>query len=198
MTLNWLNYRAQLERFRSIPLNFDPNRHAEFTPSNGWQQDQSSVELPTADKTWELAKQIVFHYQFPPPELIVGIFNPDEPLSERVMLLRARFLFLPFFFGVRIGQVIDEQRDDPVYGKAQVWGYSYQTLEGHFEMGEITFTVWKFLDSNRLEFRMQSYSKRSFIPNPLYRVGFRLFGRILQRYFVRRSLRRIVDLVANH
>jgi hypothetical protein len=110
------------------------------------------------------------------------------------MLLRGRFLGLEFPFGVRISRAFEETRDSPE-GPLRVWGYSYRTLEHHFERGQITFMVGKYMDSGRVIFRIHSYSQRAHIPNPLYRAGFRMFGRRLQARFTRTALARTRDYV---
>ncbi len=198
----WKRYARQFERWSATGLNFDPAQRESFTEKSGWRIDHYQVGLPSEppgeplpDGSWAAAKAIVQNYEFPDPSLITGIFVPDLPLEERIMILRARFLMLTFLFGVKIGDVTDTIRHDDKRGDAQVWGYGYRTLEGHFEMGEINFQVWKFLESGDVEFRIQAYSKVAHIPNVFYRIGFHLFGRRLQKRFARTSMSRIQQLV---
>ncbi len=200
----WQQYRPRIEALRRAPLNFDLDRQDEFTEVNGWRLDAHTADLPPEAPgapqphgAWEQARQVLLNYEFPDPDLITGIFIPDDPLHDRVMLLEARFLKLTFRFGVMVSAVIDEERADEEQGRAQVWGYSYRTLQGHFEMGEITFEVWKFFDSGAVEFRIHSYSKTGKIANPLYRIGFALFGRGLQARFADTALERMQQLVTN-
>ncbi|KAA9332058.1 DUF1990 domain-containing protein [Hymenobacter busanensis] len=197
----WEQYRAQLEAFSKAKVNYDLARVDEYTAEAGWRLDDYGTELPAEppgpplpDGSWAAAKQVLLNYSFPPPDLITGIFVPDQPLAERVMLLRAQFLGFTFWFGVRIGGVVDETRTTPD-GPEQVWGYNYRTLEGHFEKGEITFTVHKQERTGRVLFRVKAYSQPDRIRNPFYRIGFKLFGRTLQRKFARESLRRLKQLV---
>jgi uncharacterized protein (UPF0548 family) len=198
----WKQYESHLKSYRNAPLNFDPTQRESFTEVNGWVIEKFSTTLPPEPKgdpikngSWQLAKEVVTHYEFPDPSLIEGIFIPDDPLDQRVMVLKGKFLGFTFYFGVRIAGVVDEYRTDPEQGKAKVWGYSYQTLEGHFEMGEIFFEVWKFVDSGAVEFRMHRYSKTGHIANPFYRLGFWLFGRHLQNRFAHQALERVNQLV---
>ncbi|NJK45013.1 MAG: DUF1990 domain-containing protein [Pleurocapsa sp. SU_196_0] len=185
-----------------LKLNLDLERREEFTAANGWNLDQYEADLP--DETpgeplehgsFDAARTVMREYRFPPPDLITGIFLPDAPLERRVMLLRARFLGFTFYFGVKISGVTDELRDTD-QGKERVWGYRYATLEGHFERGQIEFLVAKNLSSGNVEFRIDAFSKTGVIRNPLYRIGFLLFGRRLQRRFARQSLKRMQQLVA--
>ncbi len=198
----WKQYSPYFERFKAAKLNFDLDKREEYTETYGWRIDHYAVDLPKEQPgppqprgSWALAKDIISNYEFPDPTLISGIFIPDEPLEERLMVLRAHFLLFTFFFGVKIANVVDETRTDDTRGEAQVWGYSYRTLEGHFEMGEITFEIWKYLASGEVEFRIHAYSKRTLIRNPFYRIGFSLFGRELQLRFARTALARMQQLV---
>lgn len=195
-------YRKRFDAFLDRPINYDISRKHEYTEQNGWHIDQYNARIPNEapgapmpDNSFELAKAVLYNYEFPPPTLITGIFIPNTPLAERVMLLRAQFLYVfRFFFGVRISRVIDEVRETKE-GDLHVWGYSYQTLEGHWEMGEITFEIQKLAATGVINFHIEAYSKVGRIPNPLYRFGFWLFGRQLQIYFSRQSLKRMQRFV---
>ncbi|RYY07607.1 MAG: DUF1990 family protein, partial [Cytophagaceae bacterium] len=106
------------------------------------------------------------------------------------------FLGFVFHFGVRIVDVVDETRPLPDDGREQVWGYGYRTLAGHFERGQINFSLHKNLQTGAIEFRIASVSQLGHIRNPFYWVGFRVFGRLLQRRFARQALARMHRLVA--
>lgn len=198
----WKQYSPYFERYRSAKLNFDLDRREEYTEKYGWRIDKYAVDLPKEPPgppqergSWTLACDVLRNYEFPDPSLITGIFVPDEPLEERIMVLRAHFWFFTFFFGAKIGTVVNEQRTDETRGEAQVWGYSYRTLEGHFEMGEITFEIWKYLASGEVEFRIHAYSKPTLIRNIFYRIGFWMFGRSLQVRFARTAMERMQKIV---
>ena len=96
--------------------------------------------------------------------------------------------------GVRVNRVVDETRE--VDGRAvRVWGWGYATLQGHLETGEMGYEVWKWLDSGTVEFRVHVVSRPGRIPNPLIRIGFRLFARRAQVRFAKRSCERMASLV---
>lgn len=190
--------RARLAAFADAAYNFDLTRTADYTAANGWQVDDYETELPAeapgppaAQGSWAAAREVLRRYSFPPPDLITGIFLPDQPLEQRVMVLRGRFLFFTFWFGVRIGGVTDERRALPGGGEEQVWGYNYRTLEGHFERGQIDFTVHKHLATGRVVFRIHAFSQTGRIRNPFYWLGFKLFGRMLQKRFSHQSMKRL-------
>lgn len=198
----WKQYESRLNALQEAKLNFDLERRAEYTEVNGWHVDNYRIELPeeaagapVPEGSFEQAKRVLLNYEFPDPKLVQGIFVPDGPLDQRVMIIQAHWLIFTFLFGVRIGDVIDEERTDEEKGRAQVWGYSYRTLEGHFETGEITFGIWKFLESGEVEFHIHAYSKTGLIRNPFYRIGFALFGRSLQQRFSRTALDRMQQIV---
>jgi hypothetical protein len=133
-------------------------------------------------------------YRFPDPSIVTGIYYPDRPLEQRVMLLRARAFGMSFFFGVRVGGVVDETRptDD---GPQRVWGFNYQTLQGHFERGQMDFSVVKWQDTGRVAFQIDAFSQAAEIANPIFRLGFHLFGRQVQVRFAKRALARMQQLV---
>ena len=189
--------KARLEAYSKAQASFDLTRMNEYTSKTGWHIDDYEEELPAEAPgapvpggSFEAAQQVLRNYSFPPPELITGIFVPDTPLEDRVMVLRGRFLFFTFWFGVRVGKVINEQRTAPDGTLEAVWGYNYHTLEGHFEQGQIEFTIHKQLNTGRVLMRIHAVSKTGHISNPFYRIGFRLFGRSLQRRFAHSSMQR--------
>ena len=201
MPERWEQFNDRLGTLAKLNFNLDLEHRHGYSEINGWRIDQHEVELPSeppgaslTNGSFQAAKSIAGSYQFPPPDLITGIFRPDGPLEGRVMLLEARFLWFWFLFGVRITQVTDGIFDTKA-GREQRWGYSYATLEGHFERGQITFTVVKNLERGTVLFRITSFSQRGLIRNLFYRFGFWLFGRMLQERFVRESLLRMQLLV---
>jgi uncharacterized protein (UPF0548 family) len=123
-----------------------------------------------------------------------AVYHPGRPLEGRDMLLEVRFWGLRFRFGVRVGGVIDEVRR--VDGRrVRVWGWSYATLPGHLETGQMDYEVWKWLDTGAVEFRIHVVSRASRIGNPIVRFGFRLFGRREQIRFAKRACERMACLV---
>jgi uncharacterized protein (UPF0548 family) len=133
-------------------------------------------------------------YEFADPAIVRAIYRRDSPLEGRDMLLEIRFWGLRFRVGVRVGGVIDETRE--LDGRqARVWGWSYATLQGHLEMGQMDYEAWKWLDTGAVEFRIHVASKASRIGNPVIRLGFRIFGRREQVRFARRACERMAYLV---
>ncbi len=192
-------YQAVLGDIAERALNYDPPD--DDSPPEGWHHDDDHVELmaeppgpPLERGSWSHAREFVKAYRFPDPGLIQGHYDPEAPLEGRSMLLRGRFLGLVFPLAVRISRTFDETRDTSE-GPLRVWGYSYRTLEHHFERGQITFMVGKYMDSGRVIFRIHYYSQRAHIRNPLFRLGFWLFGRRLQARFIHTALNRTGNYV---
>jgi hypothetical protein len=194
----WEVYRARLEAYTNAEVNYDTTRQSEYTSETGWRIDDYATDLPPEAPgppaeagSFAAAQEVLRRYSFPPPDLITGIFQPEGPLEKRIMLLRAQFLFFKFWFGVKVSGVSDEARRDTPAGPERVWGYGYRTLEGHFERGQIDFTIHKNLNTGAVQFRVHAVSQLGQIRNPIYWLGFRLFGRLLQRKFARESLKRM-------
>jgi uncharacterized protein (UPF0548 family) len=196
-------FRKRLDALNERPLNFELEQLDVYTAENGWRIDDHQIALPpeppgppVAGGAWETAKQILQDYRFADPKIITGIFLPDTPLDQRVMLLRGRSYGMTFWLGARVGAVIDERRtkDD---GEYKVWGYNYHTLEGHLERGQMEFTVWKRLGDGQVSFRIHAFSQADRIRNPVIRLGFRLLGRRVQVRFINNSLERMLHLVVD-
>lgn len=150
---------------------------------------------PRPDGPFAAAQVVMERYEMAAPNIVRAAFYADAPLQDRTMVLEGRFLFLRFAMPVRVGDVVEVQREvdgRPVHS----WGWSYRTLEGHLEQGRMHWEVWKWLDTGRVEFRIHAFSKRGPIRNPIVRLGFLLFGRWTQERFYRGVFDRMARLVA--
>jgi uncharacterized membrane protein/uncharacterized protein (UPF0548 family) len=192
--------RKALDELHDKGLNFDLERRGEFTPANGWHVDDYRQPLPPEppgrplpDGSWQAARRLIGDYAFADPSIIRAVYYPDRPLEQRDMLLEGRFLGFRFYFGCRVGGVNDELRTINAR-QVQVWGWNYRTLQGHLEMGQMDYEVWKWLDSGGVEFRIHVVSKAAHIPDPVVRLGFRVFGRAMQRRFARHACLRMAQL----
>ncbi|HEU5090914.1 MAG TPA: DUF1990 family protein [Roseiflexaceae bacterium] len=197
----WQRYQARLDALRDAPVNFDLDRQHEYTQQNGWHVDDYVADLideppgpPLPDGPWEIGCRMLREYRFPDPGIVTGIYVPDSPLEKRVMLLRARAYCMTFFFGVRVANIKDTTEQGQ-HGPQRVWGYSYQTLRGHYEQGQMDFSIVKELESGKIQFRIHAFSKAGRIPNPIIRFGFHLLGRRVQIKFAKRALERMQNLV---
>jgi len=196
-------FRARLAEIAALESTVDLTKRDSYVASAGWNVDAREIALPGEAPgdpemrgAFAVASEILKAYAFTPKRLISGSFDPEAPLLERPMLLTARFLWMRFELGVRVSRVIDETRQ--MDGASEcVWGYSYHTLAGHLERGEITFEVAKRLDTGSVKFRIHSFSQSGHITNWFYRIGFRLVGRRLQSRFAEESLTNMRQLVVS-
>lgn len=81
-------------------------------------------------------------------------------------------------FGVRINKIIDESNKI---------GFSYETLQGHVEMGESTFTIEKTLEG-KVIFKIQTFSKPG---NFLTRIIGTIFSVPYQTFCTRKGLQNV-------
>lgn len=193
--MRWLH--AELHR---LPLNFDPRRHDVNRPESGWYVDDYRQPLPAeppgrpvAGGSWEIACHLVRNYEYADPRIIREICRSGPPEPGRNMLLEGRFYGLRFYLGLRVGDVIDEVIEQDGR-QARVWGWNYRTLQGHLERGQMNQEVRKWLDTGEVEFHVHGFSQQAYIPNPIVRLGFVLFGRHTQVKFYRRACRRMKAL----
>ena len=192
---------ARLKEIALMDTTVDLTKRESYVAASGWHVDAREATLPPEQPgpplergSFAIAREILTEYSFPPPRLIRGRFDPSAPLNGRAMLLTASFLWMRFELPVRVSRVIDNARTGPD-GAEQAWGYSYQTLAGHLERGEITFEIIKSVATGAVRFRIQSFSQTGHISNILHRVGFRIVGRRLQARFARESLENMQLLV---
>lgn len=181
--------RRRLAELSQRRVNFEPDAVEVSDPKIGWHVDDLIEALPSEASgppveggSWETARELMRSYQVADPARVQATFRREEALSGRDMLLRIRYLGLRFNVGVRVGEVHDETR---ALGerRARVFGWSYRTLEGHFEQGELHYEVWKWLDTGDVEFRLHAYSRVAESGPLLLRSGFRLIGRHQQLRF---------------
>jgi uncharacterized protein (UPF0548 family) len=193
---------AAMHALHDRPINFDLEQRAAFDHAPGWHVDDYCQPLPSEPPgrplpggTWERARDLMLRYEFADPKIVRALYASDSPLEGRDMLLEARFFGLRFRFGVRVGGVVDDVFDCDGR-QVRVWGWNYRTLQGHLEMGQMDYEVWKWLENGDVEFRIHVVSRAARIPNPILRLGFRLFGRRQQIRFAKRACERMCRLLA--
>jgi len=193
--------RRALDQLHDKGYNFDVERRHELTAEHGWRVDDHCQALPPEPPgppvpggSWEVARGLLERYEFADPSIVRAVYHADVPLADRNMVLEARFYGLRFLLGLRVGGVTDlTEREEG--REVRKWGWNYRTLQGHLEMGQMDYEIWKWLDSGDVEFRIHAVSKAAIIPNPIVRLGFRVFGRHMQKKFTRRARERMAELV---
>jgi uncharacterized protein (UPF0548 family) len=177
-------------------VNFDPDLIDEHIRERRWRVDDLIEPLPHEGSgppvdggSWLVAREIMDSYQLADPGAVSATYDREAPLSGRTMLLRISFGPLRFRVGVRVGDVYEDTTE--VDGRAVlIFGWSYRTLEGHFEQGQMHYELWKWLDSGDIEFHLRAVSRPADNGPLLLRLGFRLFGRSHQLRFYRQVCRR--------
>src|SRR6188472_1974810 len=172
--------RAEVAALADRRINFDDTEGEAVAPQPGWNLDDMVEALPherpgppAEGESWQVAREVMDSYQLADPAVVTASYDRDAPLSGRDMLLRIRFAGLRFKVGVRVGDTYEETRE--VDGRAvQVFGWSYSTLEGHFEEGRMHYELWKWQDSGDVEFHLKAISRPARSGPLLLRTGFRL------------------------
>jgi uncharacterized protein (UPF0548 family) len=166
----------------------------------GWHADALVQPLPgeppgdpVAGGPWEVARRLVADYRIADPAIVRATWDRDAPLEGREMLLRLRlFRVISVRARVRVTRAWDELRDG-----ARVFGYEYETLPGHVEIGSMDYEIHKRLDDGAVEFRIHARSRPSEEGAVWIRLGYRLFGRRQQVRFYLRCCERIARLTAD-
>jgi uncharacterized protein (UPF0548 family) len=157
--------------------------------STEWRYDALTQPLPCG--SFDVARRLVEDYEMADPSIVRASWDRDAPLLGREMLLQLRlWRLLSVRARVRVTRVWDELREG-----ARVFGFEYETLPGHLEMGRMDYEVWGWEDG-RAEFRLHARSKASGEGVWWARIGFRLFGRREQVRFYRRCCERMARLTA--
>lgn len=178
-------------------VNFDSTRIAEYVLDSNWRVDDMVEELPHEGSgppedggSWKVGREIMDSYQLADPRIVTALYDANAPLAGRDMLLQIHFLGIGFKVAVRIGDVYEDTLE--LDGRpARVFGWSYRTLEGHFEQGQMHYEIWKWLDTGDVEFHLRAVSRPARSGPVVLRTGFRLLGRSSQLRFYRQVCRRM-------
>ena len=190
--------RRRLAALPDKPLNFDPAGLEHASPATGWTITDLCQALPSeppgapvGDGSWQIARRLMRGYEFADPSIVRAYYDPAAPLEGRNMLLKLQALGVFWLFvGVRVSEVYDRIRR-AASGEIRVWGWNYQTLDGHVEMGQMDWEVWKWPDSGAVEFRVHAVSRRAPIANPIVRAGFHLLRGRERDAFLQSTKRRM-------
>jgi uncharacterized protein (UPF0548 family) len=170
----------------------------QMTNENGWQQYYSEAViargkpgLPEENGLFERGRKAVANYEFSDPRIVIAHFDPDTPLPERHMLLEMRaFRILHYLSGVVVGAVCSEQSK-----KNSIFGFRYDTLEGHIEKGTEWFLLTKEHETGEIRMRVEASWRPGQFPNWWSRFGFSLVGPHYQERWHRLAHRRMARIV---
>lgn len=179
----------QLDRLPGLERNFnDPPE--QLTLERGWDQYSSESViaegepgLPKEGGFFERGCTAIANYEFSDPRIVIAHFDADLPLMGRYILLEIRALrFLHYLTGVVVGAVRSEQKEAQT-----VYGFRYDTLEGHIERGAEWFLLTKNHNTGEIRFRIKAAWQPGQFPNWWSRAGFSLLGRHYQRMWNKRA-----------
>jgi uncharacterized protein (UPF0548 family) len=159
-------------------------RDDEMTTDHGWNEYYSEAIVgkeppgpPLDDGPFAKGRSAVELYAFSDPAVVIGHFDAAEPLLGRRMLLEIRaFRLLRYLSGVVVGAVRDEEGDG-----SSVFGFRYDTLEGHIERGSEWFLLTKNHVTGEIRFRIQAAWLPGDFPNWWSRIGFSVVAPYYQR-----------------
>jgi uncharacterized protein (UPF0548 family) len=188
--------RRNLAALAERSVNLDTAHLDRYTPETGWHRDDMIERLPAEAPgpperagSWEIARRLVSEYQLADPGRVRAVYDDRAPFEGRDVLLSIRFAGVRFGVGVRVGQ--EYERTLEIDGRqARVYGWYYDTLEGHFEEGRMHYEVWKWIDTGEVAFRLHAVSRVARSGPWVLRAGFRVVGRVNQLQFYRGVCRR--------
>lgn len=110
---------------------------------------------PVADGVFERTAAAILRYDIFPPSVIVGVLRrtPVE-VGDTVGTRYKRLRAVDLFFASRV-----VARFRATNGELLRSGFTYQTLVGHPELGEETFSVEKHLPTGRVSVELRSWSR---------------------------------------
>jgi hypothetical protein len=181
--------RERLVAAGALSLNFS-DALDEMTLDRGWHQYYSEATVaaegpgpPEPDGPFERGRVVVANYAFSDPRIVIGHFDPAVPLDGRRMLLEMRaFRALHYLAGVVVGATRSEAADGQT-----VFGFRYDTLEGHIEEGAEWFLLTKDHATGAVRFRIEAAWRPGQFPNWWSRLGFYWVGLRYQRIWHHRA-----------
>jgi uncharacterized protein (UPF0548 family) len=184
--------KAYLAELADRPVNFsDPIET--MTAEHGWTIDGDRASLgtepegpPQPDGFYTRARQAIVNYDFSDPSIVVGHFDPEADLLGRDMLLEIKVLGFRFLNGVRVMDIREEVEHDTT-----LFGFRYDTLEGHIERGFEWFLLTKDHATGDIHFRIEAHWRPGDFPSWWSRLGFLLFGDAFRRLWRHRAPERL-------
>lgn len=150
----------------------------EMEPEHGWTVDGTEEAIgreppgpPLPDGIFARARQGLMNYDFSDPRIVEGHFDPNVPFVGRNMLLELKVMGFRFLSGVRVHSIREESKEDQT-----VFGFRYDTLDGHIERGYEWFYLTKDHETGEVRFKIEAHWRLGDFPNWWSAAGFKLFG----------------------
>ncbi len=189
--------KERLAQIATAKRNFDDAEDG-MTPEHGWQKYFSEAtvgaEAPGVveeNGPFSRGRTAITRYEFSDPAIVVGHFDQETPLLGRNVLLEMKALrLLHYLGGVRISAVRSEGSDEET-----IFGFRYETLEGHIERGIEWFLLTKDHKTGRIRFRIEAAWQPGQFPNWWSRLGFSLLGERYQYHWHRRAHEYLAEIM---
>ena len=181
--------RDRMNTLAARRRNFDAGEE-EMTGDRGWQHYHSEAVISAgadADSRFARAKTALANYQFSDPAIVMAHFDPASPLQSRRLLLEIKIWGLRYLCPTIVSVVRDE---------ASVFGFRYDTLEGHLERGAEWFLLTRASNGD-ITFRIEARWMQGEFPNWWSRLGFILLADHYQRRWHRHAHQRMSLLSYN-
>jgi uncharacterized protein (UPF0548 family) len=181
--------KDRLDRARTARANFDASED-QMTGERGWHHYHSEAVIARdaeGDDHFTRARVALANYQFSDPGIVRAHFDPAEPLLRRCMLLEIQVLGLHYLCPA----VVTRVREEP-----GVFGFRYDTLDGHIERGVEWFLLTKN-ERGEIRFRVEARWQKGQFPNWWSRLGFIVLSGYYQRKWHRRAHHRL-SLLAHY
>lgn len=187
---------ARLAALDGLGRNFEPCPEPSAPPA--WRVHRSRGRVgtspagpPEPGDAFARGKEAIVRYQFSDPSIVEAHFDPLAPLLGRRMLLELKPGPLHYLCGVLVTDVRDETTEE-----GSVFGFRYDTLEGHIEAGWEWFVLEKEHATGALTLHIEATWRTGELPNWWSRLGFRLLARRYQRRWHERAHRRMAAYVS--
>jgi uncharacterized protein (UPF0548 family) len=183
--------KLRMNALAGLSRNFDALED-ELTIDHGWQHWYSEAviarEEPHEHECFKRAKVALANYEFSHPGIVIAHFDPTTQLLGRRLLLEIKVFGLHYICPALVTQVRDEDHE--------VFGFRYDTLEGHIERGLEWFLLTK-APNGEIRFRIEAKWQRGELPNWWSDIGFSLLAGHYQRKWHRQAHRRL-SLLAHY
>lgn len=187
--------KSYLEALRDRTINFEAPPD-EMTEQTGWTVDGGEGSLgketpgpPAPDGLFLRAKQGLINYDFSDPRIVEGHFDPTAPFVGRNVLLELKVLGLHYLCGCRVHSVRDVANEDRT-----VFGFRYDTLEGHIEKGYEWFLLTKDHATGDVWFKIEAHWQLGQFPNWWSQLGFVLIGQWFRRRWRDNAPKRLAEM----
>lgn len=150
----------------------------------------TTIDIKTDKKLETLNLEFLFDYKIFPSSIMTFLtqwgqekrkMKIGDTILQQAFIPPTRVLSQKIIFGVRVNKIIDE---------ADKKGFSYETIEGHVEKGESTFTIEK--SNSGLTFKIKTFSEPG---NILTRLAGPIFTVPYQTYCTRSALENVKNQI---